>query len=524
MKRSCRKVLVPASRDTLERRGEEAVGGMPMRPKLEIFFHLEPDAAFFKHFARASQREWGIAQEILDNPTVFLVENAAGGINEPPARLHQPRGGGENRFLLFHELDDILWRLAPFHVGIAPQRPEAAAGRVHQHAVDLARQTLHARVAHALDPLRVYVRQSRARESGLQPGEPLRGDIERVEASRRAHERPEGERLAARTRTEIYHHLAALGRDQMAEQLAAFVLDLDAAVKKQRMPVDRRFLLEPDPFGRVRRRGGAKPIGREAFERRFARDLQRIHTQVERRILQQPLRQGQQRPFVVAGTQAFDRPIGKLALHLEGLRRGRLALDRGKPFGFVAAQPGIELAQVGTEERGPGRESKTPWALRRRNALEKPPAPECRVHRIGDRGAIALADFRMAAKKRREHRIGGLFERQHGRKGRRARIEERAREARHLPMRVRTWSERVPSVSTTRTRTGRKSRSAANQMSVDLSSGPSRNFAMCSVCISPADVASFSVPTTVKRNGVNPRPSARITSYSLPLGGTNAKL
>src|SRR5712691_4916437 len=118
MKRSCRKALVPASRDTLERRGEEAVGAMPMRPKVEILFHLEPNAAFFKHFARASQREWGITQEILDNPAVFLVENAAGGIGEPPARLHQPCGAGENRFLLFHELGDIVRRLAPFHVGI----------------------------------------------------------------------------------------------------------------------------------------------------------------------------------------------------------------------------------------------------------------------------------------------------------------------------------------------------------------------------------------------------------------------
>src|SRR5260221_140724 len=524
MERSCKRAWVPASGDTLEHRGKDAGGHMPMRPKLEILLHLEPDAAFFKHIARASQREWGIAQEILDNSSVFLVENAAGSIDEPPARLHQPCGPGENRFLLFHELGDILRRLAPFHVGIAPQRPEAAARRVPQHAVDLARQTLHARVVHAFDPLRVHVREPRARESGLQPGEPLRGDIERVQAPRRAHKRSEGERLAARACAEIHHHLTALGRDQMAEQLAAFVLDLDAAVKKQRVPVDRRLLLDPDPFGRVRRRGGAKSVGQEAFERRFARDLQRIHAQVEWRVLQQPLRQSEQRRFVVAGAQAPDRPIGKLALDLEGLRRGRLALDRGEPLGFVAAQPRVELAQIGPEERGPGRESKTPRTLGRRDALEKPSAPERRVHRIGDRGAVALANFRMAAKKRREHRIGGLFERQHGRKGRRARIEERAREARHLPMRVRIWSERVPSVSTTRTRTGRKSRSAANQMSVDLSSGPSRNFAMCSVCISPAGVASFSIPTTVKRNGVNPRPSARITSYSLPLGGTNAKL
>src|SRR5437773_12539752 len=95
------------------------------------------------------------------------------------------------------------------HVGIAPQGPEAAAGCIHEHAVDLTGEALHARVVHALDPLRMHVGQSRARKPGLQRGEPLRGDIERVEASRRAHEGPECERLATRARAEVHHHLAA---------------------------------------------------------------------------------------------------------------------------------------------------------------------------------------------------------------------------------------------------------------------------------------------------------------------------
>ena len=69
---------------------------MPVWPKLEILLHVEPDAAFFKHIARRPQLESGIAEEILDNPAVFFLEDAAGGINEPPARLHEPRGGGEN--------------------------------------------------------------------------------------------------------------------------------------------------------------------------------------------------------------------------------------------------------------------------------------------------------------------------------------------------------------------------------------------------------------------------------------------
>src|SRR5258708_39668155 len=103
---------------------------------------MEPDTAFFKHFARRAQLELSIAQKILDDPAVFLLEDAAGGINEPPARLHESRGGGENRSLLFHEFRNILGRLAPLHVGIAPQRPEAAAGRIHPPAADLSGQAL----------------------------------------------------------------------------------------------------------------------------------------------------------------------------------------------------------------------------------------------------------------------------------------------------------------------------------------------------------------------------------------------
>src|SRR6266513_2949537 len=59
-----------------------------------------------------------------------------------------------------------------------------------------------------------------------------------------------------------------------------------------------------------------------------------------------------------------------------------------------------------------------PRAVRRRDALEKAPAPERRIHRIGDRGAVVPADLGVAAEKRGERRIGGLSERQHGRKGR----------------------------------------------------------------------------------------------------------
>ena len=71
-------------------------------------------------------------------------------------------------------------------------------------------------------------------------GEPLSRDVERVEASLRAHQRAEQQRLAAGAGAEIDDHVAAPRRDEVADELAAFVLHFEAAVGEPRMLRERR--------------------------------------------------------------------------------------------------------------------------------------------------------------------------------------------------------------------------------------------------------------------------------------------
>src|SRR5690242_4579881 len=167
---------------SFEDRREEAVGAVQMRPKLEIFLHMEGDPLFLKHLARGLQMELRVTrQKPFGDPAVFLFQNAAGRVDEPSSGPDEPGSPGEYRVLLLDKLGHALRRLAPFHVGIAAQGAEPAAGRVHENAVDLAGETLHPRIVRALYALRMDVREPRAGEPRLQAGEAFRRDVERVE-------------------------------------------------------------------------------------------------------------------------------------------------------------------------------------------------------------------------------------------------------------------------------------------------------------------------------------------------------
>ena len=114
-------------------------------------------------------------------------------------------------------MSDVLGGLTPFQFGIAPERSEAAARRVNQHSVKFSCQTLDANVILRLDAHRMHIRQSAARLPRLEFGEPRGGNVERVQASSRAHQRAQGQGLAPSPCTEIGHHLAALGRQQFGQ-------------------------------------------------------------------------------------------------------------------------------------------------------------------------------------------------------------------------------------------------------------------------------------------------------------------
>src|SRR5687767_5709745 len=107
-----------------------------MRPQAQALARGELDALSRQELvARKAPEPRVCGGEVVGDRLVFLFEDAAGGIDEPSPRLHQGAGRSEDRTLLLRELADGLRSVAPFEVGIAPQRAEAAARRVDQDSI-----------------------------------------------------------------------------------------------------------------------------------------------------------------------------------------------------------------------------------------------------------------------------------------------------------------------------------------------------------------------------------------------------
>ena len=83
----------------------------------------------------------------VDDCLVFIGQHTARRVDESASRFDERCRRGEDGRLLCREFRDRGLRLPPLEVGISPQRPEAGAGCVHQHAVDLSREALHLGVA-----------------------------------------------------------------------------------------------------------------------------------------------------------------------------------------------------------------------------------------------------------------------------------------------------------------------------------------------------------------------------------------
>ena len=105
------------------------------------------------------------------------------------------------------------------------------------------------------------------------------------------------------------HHLAALRRQQVAEQLAALVLHFDLAVEVERMLRQRRPALEADAERRVAAGLGLDAVGSEPRQHVVAGRLERIHAQVERRRLVETARQRQHFFRAHARRQTLDQPV-----------------------------------------------------------------------------------------------------------------------------------------------------------------------------------------------------------------------
>ncbi len=350
-------------------------------------------------------------EEAGDDGFILLGQDAAGGVHQTPARLHQARGALENVVLLAGELRHALRRLPPLQVGVAPQRAEAAAGGVDQHAVELAGEALDADVVLVGDRHRVHVGESRPCHAGLQPRQPPVGNIEGIEPAGRAHQGAEQQRLAAGAGAEIRRHLAAPGRQQVAEQLAALVLHLDAAVDIQRMLLQRRLGLQADAQRRQPSRLGGDALPAEACQHRLAPGLERVDAQVERRGLVESLRQRQQLGRRHLRQQALGQPVGHVRL-LGGAEIPRLpALQLGHPLQFLLADGTFELPLADARQ---ARQRRQHQAARIRllaeQVLQQAPAPQHGIGGLGDEAALALAKQFVVAEECRQHGIGRMLE------------------------------------------------------------------------------------------------------------------
>ena len=98
------------------------------------------------------------------------------------------------------------------------------------------------------------IRKSRPREPRLQVGEAARRDIERVEASLRAHQGAKSECLAARAGAKVDHHVTPFRSDEIRHELAALVLNLDRAALEERVMLKRGFSGDAQAQWRIRGR------------------------------------------------------------------------------------------------------------------------------------------------------------------------------------------------------------------------------------------------------------------------------
>lgn len=146
---------------TLEHRGEETIGCMNVGTQLQEHSRIEGDALLCKERIARSEPEFReLLKHLGDDILILFGENAACGVDEPSSGFDQPRGGANDRGLLLHELPNRLWRLSPFQVRVPAQSAKSAAGRIHQHPVDLACKPFRPRVILIAYDLGVDVRES----------------------------------------------------------------------------------------------------------------------------------------------------------------------------------------------------------------------------------------------------------------------------------------------------------------------------------------------------------------------------
>ena len=203
--------ILPQVNTAAARRPRKAVGLVPVRPqaqerpaprKASHRLGQAVSAAAAKRGARRRTR-WR-------SPPRFRPEQAAGGIDQAPTGLGQPRGAGQDGRVALACSSATAWGdWRHFRSGLRRRVPRPSR-RVHQHPVHLAGQALDAVVTLMGDLGRVDVRQPAARQPGLQ-GRRAGGPTRRRRRAARCCAWRRWRASCRRPLRKVRHHLAALG-------------------------------------------------------------------------------------------------------------------------------------------------------------------------------------------------------------------------------------------------------------------------------------------------------------------------
>jgi hypothetical protein len=216
---------------------------------------------------------------------------------------------------------------------------------------------------------------------------------------------PQQQGLAAGAGAEIAHHLAPARRQQLAQQLAALVLDFETTVQETRMFLQGRLALQAQPQGRVGHGCRGQAVARQRGQQVVPVGLDGVHAQVQGgRAVQGGHQVGQM--VAGLGAQALMQPVRQIQAHRLGLIVQFRALQAAQPFQVVLVRQGLEFPQIAAAvARQPGQQQA---ARRRRRGqdLQAAQVAQHAVHRLGDEGPVAAAQLGIVAEKAGKLHIG----------------------------------------------------------------------------------------------------------------------
>src|SRR6185437_7943055 len=124
-------------------------------------------------------------------------QQRAGGIDEPAARLYEPRRAVDDFRLERHEPRELFRSQPPFRIGIAPPRAGTGAGRIDENAIEALAVALHPFVALVGQRLTLHDAGAGPAQALRRALEPQRRDVAGDEMAAVAHGGGERQRLAA---------------------------------------------------------------------------------------------------------------------------------------------------------------------------------------------------------------------------------------------------------------------------------------------------------------------------------------